>query len=338
LYFTWPKDAARSISVPGEPTSVVAVSADGQWVASESLAKSPPQVKIWSRSADGAIAKKPVLTVSVARLFVMATAFSADGKFLAVVAQDNDHPANCTGPGDLTILEVASGRRCLEVHGMPGQDGALDCVAFSRDGTKVATAFVDQTVLTSRSKRLVRIRSVDTGAVVLTLEGHQDGVSSLAFSPDGTRLASASQDGTVKVCDLNSGAELYSIASRQGFPHQVEFSPDGRLLAACDSLGVKIWNADKGAVVMSVQDFETSDCLAFSPDSRYLAAGGEDAKIWDVSSRTVVETLRRGLFSSTEHLELIAFSADGKTLLATSGDELIVWQVKFDKAVRSSHP
>jgi WD40 repeat protein len=338
MYFTWPKHAARSYSLPDYPSTCIAVSAEGKWIATESLMSSPRQVKVYGRSADGTISKKPMLTASVTRPFIMATAFSPDGKYLAVVAQDNDHPAGCTGPGDLSILEIATARKCLTVAGSPGQDGALDCVAFSRDGTLIATAFVDQTVLMARTKRLLRVRKADTGEVIQTLSGHNNGISSLSFSPDGSQLASGSQDRTVKVWDIASGSELLSFAVGQGFPHQVIFSPDGKLLATCNGLGVKVWNAKTGAVVMSTQDFDNSDCLAFSPDSRYLATGGASVKIWDISSQEQTQSLHRGLFPSIQHVEMVSFSADGKTFMAVSGQELIVWEVAFDKAGSSSHP
>jgi WD40 repeat protein len=169
-----------------------------------------------------------------------------------------------------------------------------------------------------------------------TLRGHeQDGIWSLALSPNGQQLASAAGDGTVRLWDWQAGTELKVLrptGSRWNFA--VAFSPDGRHLAAAGAKGIVwIWDAITGEEIRTLrgqQDWIRS--VAFSPDGKLAASGGRDQsiKVWDVSKGEEVATLpvRRGEIHS------VAFDPRGKHIASGNHDKTIaIWDFASGREV-----
>ena len=78
----------------------------------------------------------------------------------------------------------------------------------------------------------VKLWDVETNTNIATLEGHEGRVSSVAFSPDGTLLASGSEDDTVKLWDVETNTNIATLEGHKGKVTSVAFSPDGTLLAS----------------------------------------------------------------------------------------------------------
>jgi WD40 repeat protein len=100
------------------------------------------------------------------------------------------------------------------------------------------------------SDRTVRLWDVTTGKWLQTLEGHTDWVTSVAFSTDGTRLASASYDKTIRLWDVTTGKWLQTLEGHTDWVTSVAFSTNGtRLASASSDETVRLWDAVTGALL-----------------------------------------------------------------------------------------
>jgi WD40 repeat protein len=116
----------------------------------------------------------------------------------------------------------------------------------------------------------------------LKLEGHQGGVTGVAFSPDGTKLASSSKDKTVKVWDARSGKLLNTLRPNEDSVQTVAFSPDGKLLASGDWSGaVRLWDPNSGEMLQKLTAGARRQVwrVRFDPTGTYLAAIGTSPSV-----------------------------------------------------------
>jgi WD40 repeat protein len=154
----------------------------------------------------------------------LAVAFSPDGALLAsaggAAGRDGDVKVWDTQTGQLRYTRRGFG--CHFVH----------AVAFSPDGAHLACA----------GNTEVKILNAATGEEETSLRGHTARITSIAYSPDGTRLASASISSVIKLWDLRTDTEVLALRVSGGWVQEVAFSPDGRHLASAGD-AVLIWDA-----------------------------------------------------------------------------------------------
>ncbi|MGB6297060.1 MAG: AAA-like domain-containing protein [Rivularia sp. (in: cyanobacteria)] len=163
------------------------------------------------------------------------------------------------------------------------------------------------------------------------LEGHQDEVFSVAFSPDGKTLASGSWDNTIKLWNISSGKIISSLDGHLAPVSSVAFSPDGKTLATGSvDKTIKLWNISSGKIISTLEGHQNIVfSVAFSPDGKTLASGSSDKtiKLWNISSGKIISTLE----GDQEPVFSVAFSPDGKTLATGSSDNTIkLWSLDLD--------
>ncbi|MFO0979315.1 MAG: serine/threonine-protein kinase [Planctomycetaceae bacterium] len=169
----------------------------------------------------------------------------------------------------------------------------------------------------------------------VSIQGHEGGVSSVCFSPDGTRIVSGSaanpirgwvsgsEDKTIKLWDAATGKELKTFTGHESSITCVCFSPDGTRISSGSADGViKLWNAATGEAIRSINAHkEEVTSASFSPNGDMILSSSQDAtiKLWSTESGVVLKILR----GHKDAVTSACFSHDGKYILSGSLDKTL---------------
>ncbi len=204
---------------------------------------------------------------------------------------------------------------------LPAHDRHILGLAFSPDGSRVATAGADG-----------KIQVWDTASLnpigPPLLDDPAGAVGGLAFSPDGTMLVSGGDFGAL-LWDLTSPTPTPEPLLPNLVPLAVAFSPDGALVAATGGDGVYLWDVATRARAGEVLRGHEGDvaAVAFSPDGELLASAADDNMVvlWEVATREQAGAISLGELGIPW---TIAFSPDGELLATGSGDgSVTLWEV-----------
>jgi WD40 repeat protein len=211
------------------------------------------------------------------------------------------------------------------------ESGGPRPVAVSLDGQRLACPCV----VDGRGR--VTVLDATSGKPTAVCDGYRGGIRSLTFSPDGTRLATASDDRAARVWDAATGALLVTCQGHADRLLSAAFSPDGtRLLTAWSDGTVRQWDAVTGREVEAPYDRHSGKVLAaaYSPDGHWVASAGQDRtiRVWRAQGRQDVAILR----GHTGGVIGVAFDPSGHRLASLSsnswlryfGDDTVrVWDV-----------
>lgn len=222
-----------------------------------------------------------------------AVVFSPDGQFVAHAA----------GGLFIRVRRATDGVVVKSIR----DHSSINALAYSPDGTRILDG---RTNGTSFNATVFRIAD---GIAILKLGGHFNATRAVAWSPNGTLIATGGDDRTAKLWRATDGS-LVRTMNDGSHVRAVAFSPNGLLLADGNDFGIKIWRVADGALLHNLTGFTGSVVsVAFSPDGTQVSGASLDGSIrsWNTSSWTRIRLLSV-LGSATS----IAYSADGFALLA----------------------
>ena len=310
----------------------IAFSPDGRFIASGS----GPRLQLWEIATGQKISHDKRLPGAAALYF------SEDSK--TVVSLNN-------WKDTIARLDIETGER---------NEKKIKEMATRKTGSSLSYALTANKFVVGRQDGKIDVGNTRTGGKLATLSGHTDGIQerlplaadekpppagevrvrfvdgtvnsvlALAFSPDGTRLASGSKDKTVRLWDTNTNEELAILQKHTGWTNALVFSPDGKMLASGSAdKTVQLWDTATGAHLATLTKHRRGiAALAFSPDGGTLASGSMDGTIrfWSTTTRT---SLPLHLTEHTDWVKAVSFFENNTTLASVAFNGIITfWDLK----------
>lgn len=260
---SWNASAGTSLMVVGthiDAVTAVSFCPTGPFVAS---ASADSTAKIWNYTSG-----QNWLTFSDHKGEVLSVSYSADGKRLLTSGAD----------GLAMVWDVGDSPAFVGL--LQHSDCAVSSTAFAPVKHK------GDMMVTGCHDRLVRVWS-PLGVNLKVLSGHEDEVTSVAWSPDGTLIASAAEDGSAKVWSSSSGTCLLDLLGHRDAVTSVAFAPDSAKLVTGGADGVAlVWSA-AGHELLALRGHKGEvTSVAFSPDGQLVATGSVDCTIKTWCART----------------------------------------------------
>jgi eukaryotic-like serine/threonine-protein kinase len=219
-----------------------------------------------------------------------------------------------------------------------GHAGRVHTVAWSPDGSRIASGGDDNTV---------HVWNASSGAHIFIYRGHRNwheagwsdqslGMSgkwipaaagTVAWSPDGSRLASGGWDHLVRVWDVLTGSHIFTYTGHTSWVNAATWSPDGSRIASADQEGiVRVWDAiPRGNTFIYCGHASSVNAVAWSPDGTRIASASDDktVQLWDAipEGNTFIYRGHAG------RVNAVAWSPDGSRIASASDDKTVqVWK------------
>jgi WD40 repeat protein len=311
-----------TLSAPGA-MKTIAFSPKGSYLASAGLPRG--DVRVWDLDRP-----EKVMLIKGHKGGVHCVAFSPDGKYLATAGPipSENRPA----PAVRIVNFLHREQPAVILEGITSLAHAL---AWRPDGSMIASA--------GEHDEVIHLHDPVTGKLLQTFagdvngkDGHANGITCLAFSPDGRWLASGSIDKSVRLWNLETGAK-FKLEGHTSTINAVAFNAEkdekGKdiltLASASNDKTIRFWDVESRQLAFKLEGTPGPvQSLAFHPRGRRLVSIGQDRmiRLWDLVTR-------QEILEFEEHvgtLRCVAFSADGRSLAGAGNGVVRVWRASSD--------
>lgn len=237
-----------------------------------------------------------VLTFGKNQVSYVSISFCDDGNHITTVSEE----------GEIVVWDVETQRAIYRADGVWGE---VNYAAYSAKGDHVGLVMDKNTIIKASSKSV---------CVDKLLADQNEGLFSLAYSPDGKRIVSTSKDG-LKIWDVENEKILFDLIGHSERVFSAVFSPDGKLVASASYDGtVRIWNSIDGKPI-KVLNYQSSDyttdaisSVAFCSDGKHVVSTAHNGEVmeWDVETGVRINSWKH----KSDVVYNAAISPDEKTI------------------------